>query len=357
MANFKWKRRGFTLVELLVVIAIIGILVGLLLPAVQAAREAARRMQCQNNLKQMGLAMLNYESAYKKFPSALMGTRYTAPPAVASAPQDDGVGWAVAILPFMEQTALYARLEAGSLALGAPLGTPGIFRRAKGGTWPGHGPNGPFTISGSGGSSTATTIVSGGDTKLSVYKCPSSALPDLCPLTWTIPGATSTSNHNTGQFSFGYATNDYKGAGGSQRGDFGVLHKLYENGSNTSIADITDGTSNTTLITESSYLTGNGNPTTLNPTTFEDWPVWFGGPNTDESIRTNGRFSAPINAQTKPSQMVRAINDDSAFSFHTGGAQFVFADGSVHFISESLSQQTNSDINDRSDGNVLGQWE
>lgn len=91
----KARKSGFTLVELLVVIAIIGILVGLLLPAVQSAREAARRMQCQNNLKQLSLAMLNYESAYKKFPG--------------------GVGkygccwgtWQVAVLPFMEQSPLY----------------------------------------------------------------------------------------------------------------------------------------------------------------------------------------------------------------------------------------------------------
>ena len=280
------NRFGFTLVELLVVIAIIGILVGLLLPAVQAAREAARRMSCQNNLKQMGLAMLNYESAYKKFPSALMGAR-------VGAPQDDGVSWAVALLPFIEQTPLYNQLQTASLALGAPLGTPGIMRRAKGGTWPTHGPLGPFTIAGTGGSSTATTIVPGGDTKISAYRCPSSALPDICPLTWTIPGSGSlvppvgSQTHNTGQFSFGYATNDYKGAGGSERGDFGVIHKLFENNGNTRIADITDGTSNTIIIAESTYLTGNN---TTGPTTFEDWPVWFGGPNTDESIRTNGRF-------------------------------------------------------------------
>ncbi|MCA9157483.1 MAG: DUF1559 domain-containing protein [Pirellulaceae bacterium] len=96
------SRRAFTLVELLVVIALIGILVGLLLPAVQAAREAARRMQCSNNLKQLGLAMLNYESTYRNFPSnnPLVvrpgdGLRYVQGP------------WTIAILPFMEQTATY----------------------------------------------------------------------------------------------------------------------------------------------------------------------------------------------------------------------------------------------------------
>lgn len=93
-------QRGFTLVELLVVIAIIGILVGLLLPAVQAAREAARRMQCSNNLKQIALAMMNYESATKKFPALgvlLRGQR----------PGDLYYGWPIAILPYEEQSAMY----------------------------------------------------------------------------------------------------------------------------------------------------------------------------------------------------------------------------------------------------------
>ncbi len=101
-----WKapRSGFTLVELLVVIAIIGILVGLLLPAVQAAREAARRMQCTNNLKQLGLAAHNFESAYKRFPPGYLGSPATAGPNYGS---DQWVGNLTYLFPYMEQDAIY----------------------------------------------------------------------------------------------------------------------------------------------------------------------------------------------------------------------------------------------------------
>ena len=97
-------RFGFTLVELLVVIAIIGILVGLLLPAVQAAREAARRMQCSNNLKQMGLALHNYESAFKVFPPGGV-----TPGGCCGTPSAGN--WALFLLPFIEQQALYNRYD------------------------------------------------------------------------------------------------------------------------------------------------------------------------------------------------------------------------------------------------------
>ena len=96
------SRGAFTLVELLVVIAIIGVLVALLLPAIQAAREAARRMSCQNNLKQMGLAMLNYEGTKKVLPpGSTMGMPQTR----------NGLSWHVEILPFAEFSSLQSKIE------------------------------------------------------------------------------------------------------------------------------------------------------------------------------------------------------------------------------------------------------
>ncbi len=100
------QRTGFTLVELLVVIAIIGILVGLLLPAVQAAREAARRMQCTNSLKQFGLALHNYASTYKRFPAGSGGTQAGNPNG-----NNSRINAMVGLLPFIEESALYNMIQ------------------------------------------------------------------------------------------------------------------------------------------------------------------------------------------------------------------------------------------------------
>ena len=331
--------RGFTLVELLVVIAIIGILVGLLLPAVQAAREAARRMQCSNNLKQMGLALHNYESTYKAMPVALMGNPS------GSALDDDGFGWAVSLLPFIEQTNLYNRIN--------PQGTPGALGNAAvfNSLYPG------------------LTMVPGGDAKIPTYKCPSSALPDVVPANWAIPGAP---NSAPNQFprSVGYGTNDYKTAGGSCTypgkpiGDDSVMHKIRER-RHVKFGEIPDGLSNTLALVESSYVTSttSGANRRANPpapaTNFRDWPTWIGafGGGQDETVRTNGRTNSPPNCQCKPSTMYQAINDDCAFSYHTGGVQVVFCDGSVHFISENIDMTTWCHLYSKEDGQVLGQWQ
>jgi prepilin-type N-terminal cleavage/methylation domain-containing protein len=110
------KRRGFTLVELLVVIAIIGTLIGLLLPAVQAAREAARRSACSNNMRQVGLAILNYESTKQKLPAFTDRNEYTGAPGhiASNAAQTPGYSWIVHCLPYMEEVGLYNAISTSS---------------------------------------------------------------------------------------------------------------------------------------------------------------------------------------------------------------------------------------------------
>ncbi len=165
-ARNHWGRAapGFTLVELLVVIAIIGILVALLLPAIQAAREAARRAQCQNNLKQITLGLLNYHDTRKEFPQGVYGA---APPdANWKDYAEDGLGWAARILPQIEEQGVYDRLVNNSIPdyagvhyQGDPW-QPGVFTAAiVGGKIP----------------------IAGGDTPLQTFLCPSSGLPTTVP--------------------------------------------------------------------------------------------------------------------------------------------------------------------------------
>ncbi len=108
------SRSGFTLVELLVVIAIIGILVGLLLPAVQAAREAARRMQCSNSVKQLSLALHTYESAYKRFPARKAGTNHAFNGTERTSNNGGRLSGFIALLPYVEQGPMYAQIQAGA---------------------------------------------------------------------------------------------------------------------------------------------------------------------------------------------------------------------------------------------------
>jgi prepilin-type N-terminal cleavage/methylation domain-containing protein/prepilin-type processing-associated H-X9-DG protein len=333
---------GFTLVELLVVIAIIGVMVGLLLPAVQAAREAARRMSCSNNLKQIGLAMHNYEGSYKSMPpaAAVADPRLSQP----SGEDDDGFGWLVNMLPFIEQQTLYERLS--------PNGHYGVLGnqtiRNQFAHWPGVAAGG---------------VLPGGDTIVSTYRCPSSALPDFVPATWQIPGSAAVgagSIPGAYPMAIGYATTDYKGAGGSCQGDWGVLHKLWE-APPTKFKDVIDGLTNTIMAGESSYVTSNvsaASRATVAPTSFQDWPTWIGcfGSGQDETVRINGRTNSPINAKASPSRMYLAVNDDNAFSYHPGGAQFSFCDGSVHFLSDSIDIQTYCHMHDKRDGQVLGSF-
>ncbi|MCA9192145.1 MAG: DUF1559 domain-containing protein [Planctomycetales bacterium] len=298
-------RNGFTLVELLVVIAIIGILVGLLLPAVQAAREAARRMQCSNNLKQLGLALHNYESAFKAFPPAGIDTNQ--------------MSWAVMILPFIEQNNLFAKFD---------------FRA---GNW--QRPNGDPTFN-------RTATVKG--VVIPSYQCPSATDDTLFSVFNTTASnlLINESDIRTGHYhtvlgSFG--TNsvngqpyDYLGTVGTTgfgpvctNGAFGA-HRTVSNGRfvalKNPIANMTDGTSNTFMTGEFSWKG------------YSFWRPWTRGFYADSRgtlVYLSKNVTYPIN-----SKFSLEWNDASFGSMHVGGAQFVFGDGSVHFISDNISMDT-----------------
>jgi prepilin-type N-terminal cleavage/methylation domain-containing protein/prepilin-type processing-associated H-X9-DG protein len=310
--------RGFTLVELLVVIAIIGVLVALLLPAVQSAREASRRQACLNNLKQMALACHSYHDTWNVLPVGAMTAR------LGEGNENDGYGWALAILPFMEQKAIFDLIN--------PNGRPAVisdYFRAN---------NRP---------------IPGGETPIKTFRCPTSQLPKVVPENWRIPGGPVVPVTNRRMA--GYAVNDYKGNGGGCHSENdGVIGKRAEIPW-VRFAEITDGLSNVFLLGESAYVPGDtNNPATV--TNHQDWPIWIGAPNTDESIRYEGRTGAPINCRCTPATMIFAINDDCAFSWHSGGAQFALCDGSARFVSHNISSRTWCDSHSRADGAPLGEF-
>lgn len=257
---------GFTLVELLVVIAIIGILIALLLPAVQAAREAARRAQCTNNLKQFGLALHNYHDTYNCFPMGWMI-------------EDDlggyisGWGWQVFLLPFIEQGALYDTIDPNHLDLydvyTDTSGTP-EFR------------------------SILRTDIEG-------TRCPSDD--------------TKSPNPNRDLHGYDVATSNYvcsKGffnpSGWTSRNNNGVLYGL----SAIKFRDIKDGTSQTFAVGERCELHNSAN---------------WAGP---------GGLGSGANVTAEVSRVLNGTNNNCFSSYHPGGANFLFCDGSVTFISETI---------------------
>lgn len=300
------RQSGFTLVELLVVIAIIGILVGLLLPAVQAAREAARRMQCSNNLKQLSLGMLNYESAYKKMPIGFLDTQPT-----ANMLYDGGWCWATGILPFVEQSPLYYTIDQRF----HPYGT---------------------------GSTVAN--VAAVAVPIPGFRCPS----DISPLT----------NGNNGGNPNGtsaIAITSYCGVLGAFAGQWcqvsggtnisGVRnHGLFVTNRSRTLAEVTDGTSNAFAIGEVSWrplINGEGSIRQFilgNITTS-------GGPQCGNAGSGNNGSHLHLRATRHKlnGPYVGGEKHRAFHSYHTGGAQFAFVDGSVHFISDTI-EHTNTDF-------------
>ncbi len=310
------KRRtaAFTLVELLVVIAIIGILVGLLLPAVQAAREAARRMQCSNNLKQIGLAFHNYESAQKSFPAAWYAHRPAPPYNIHSG--------LVGLLPYLEQAPLYNQYDwrLSPTNEGGPIGQANVAVIAN---------VLPMFV--------CPSAPGGGVERTYNAKVPAGALPGLATITWK--AAPSDYSVTTGvRATFGNIA--YSGNQGGDR--HGALRWNNLQSPDTSkMSSITDGTSNTFLMGERT-----GGPTIyagMRPITVPA-PVWEtnGGGWGDPLVGEHWLAGAVRGATAFPIiEGGCAINCTNIrglgfHSFHTGGAMFVMADGSVQFNSDSV---------------------
>jgi prepilin-type N-terminal cleavage/methylation domain-containing protein/prepilin-type processing-associated H-X9-DG protein len=304
---------GFTLVELLVVIAIIGILVGLLLPAVQAAREAARRMQCSNNLKQLALAIHNYESTHRTFPP--------------SGIQSNQMSWAVMMLPFIEQNNLFDRFDftAGNWRLsGRNAAVKGVVIPAyQCPSAPGDSLFSRYPID------TADPLLQETDVRTLHYHA--------------VLGPTGVNTLTGQQYRIFdnpnaiYGQVALQGAfGSSNRSSTTPAHILP--GSNR-MSSITDGTSNTILLGEFSW---NG---------YQFWRSWIRGWWADANgtlLYTSKNVTTPIN-----SRLSSPWNDASFGSQHSGGAQFARADGSVQFVSQTIDMNVYRSIASRDGGEAF----
>ncbi|HEY0983011.1 MULTISPECIES: DUF1559 domain-containing protein [unclassified Schlesneria] len=324
---FRSKLRGFTLIELLVVIAIIAVLIALLLPAVQQAREAARRTQCKNNLKQLGLAIHNYNDVVNILPASITNIR-----AGEGCCSFSGVGALVHLLPYFDQAPLYNTINFNSRL----------------GSWtepvPSTAPVGNryFEITPPG------------------LRCPSDTTPTTYPLT----GYESGTSFNWATASYGLSDgaqhhSSYMGCTSYQGNVFGTggdglasssnpanISGIYSRGGYAArFRDVTDGLSNTIFMGE------------IRAECADHAQLGWANSNTNFYATT-----APINFDTcTPTgpgcNSPMAWNTSMGFkSRHVGGAHFLLGDGTVRFISENIDYMTYQRLGDRRDNQVVGEF-
>jgi prepilin-type N-terminal cleavage/methylation domain-containing protein/prepilin-type processing-associated H-X9-DG protein len=298
-------RGAFTLLELLVVIAIIAILIGLLVPAVQMVREAASRVQCGNNLHQLGLAVHNFENVRGKFPPGSVVGPY--PEACVTTPAQHGVF--PFLLPYLEQQQLYDQYH-WDVSYNAPANQPAVTRQLR------------------------------------VLQCPS-AERDRLVTEAEFPGAWSGGRTA--------ACSDYNGIRGMDRtlADGGWIDPVgnYEGALTQNrmvrFTDITDGTSNTLLLAEAAGRPKLWRAGRLVPGTYSDGAAWAAGG------LLHGRGSTFDGAVQPGPCAVNCTNQREVYSFHPGGANVLMADGSVHFLKAGIDIRVFARLVTRAGGEVV----
>ena len=325
------RQSGFTLIELLVVIAIIAILIALLLPAVQQAREAARRSQCKNNLKQIGLAVHNYHDVHLKFP---IGSRY---------PNDGPHNWRFSLLPYLDQANLYELTKDG----------PGVDVDF----W-----------EGAGGAYNGATLHFKDKVITSIYMCPSSADP-------AISYANGPTNSEQGSQS-----HQYVGIMGAYPDPAGRTNVSYETQYNSfatntgcllineckGMRDVTDGTSNTIIVAEQSRIS-DGSPVLKRSDYTSGWAGTSYAGTVNQLIASGAgqhRFGTGVTSvfhSPNPKSTGSEANaqwdwNTPLTSYHTGGVHVLLCDGAIRFLSDNADLSLIQKLCVRDDGQTIGEW-